>query len=55
MKNELAFALMAVNLRKYTATNGKIVPEDRNNSTKKVPSKLLICLEPFYCEKKTIR
>ncbi|WP_269410434.1 IS1182 family transposase [Lentibacillus daqui] len=48
VKNELAFALMAVNLRKYTATNSKLVPEDRNNSTKKVPSKLLICLEPFY-------
>ncbi|WP_269409680.1 IS1182 family transposase [Lentibacillus daqui] len=48
VKNELGIALMAVNLRKYTATNGKLVPEDRNNSTKKVPSKLLICLEPFY-------
>ncbi|WP_240613706.1 IS1182 family transposase, partial [Pueribacillus theae] len=48
VKNELGIALMAVNLRKYTATNGKLVPGDRNNSTKKVPSKLLICLEPFY-------
>ena len=29
VKNELAFSLMAVNLRKYTTTNDKIKPRDR--------------------------
>ena len=48
--NELGFALMAVNLRKYTVTNGKIIPRDRNNSPKKVPSKIFIAWNLFvYC------
>ncbi|MFD1607518.1 IS1182 family transposase [Oceanobacillus luteolus] len=35
--NELGFSLMAVNLRKYTAKNSKIVSGDGNNSTKTPP------------------
>src|SRR5699024_11177587 len=50
VKNELGMALMAVNLKKYTATNSKIVPGDGNSSTKKVPSKLFIAWNLFiYC------
>lgn len=45
--NELGFALMAVNLRKYTAMSDNKKPEDRNNSTKKVPSKLFIAWNLF--------
>ncbi|MFD1349179.1 transposase, partial [Oceanobacillus caeni] len=46
VKNELAFALMAVNLRKSVAMDGKIVAEDEKN-TKKVPSKFFIAWNLF--------
>jgi len=36
--NELAFALMAVNLRKFTANNPKLVTDDDKNLSKKNPS-----------------
>ncbi|MFS0612652.1 IS1182 family transposase [Bacillus subtilis] len=42
VKNELAFALMAVNLRKNAAMNGKIVPGEGEIPQKKVPSKFFI-------------
>ncbi|WP_255449120.1 transposase, partial [Virgibacillus sp. SK37] len=46
VKNELAFALMAVNLRKNAVMDGKIVAEDGKN-TKKVPSKFFIAWNLF--------
>ncbi|MCR1834600.1 hypothetical protein NSA56_09330, partial [Oceanobacillus caeni] len=46
VKNELAFALMAVNLRKNAVMDGKIVAEDEKN-TKKVPSKFFIAWNLF--------
>lgn len=47
VKNELGFALMAVNLRKKAAMNSKIVPGDRETPKKKVPSKLFIAWNLF--------
>ena len=47
VKNELAFSLMAVNLRKYTASNDKITPEDREPH-KKGCKQQKNCLQPFY-------
>lgn len=46
VKNELAFALMAVNLRKNAAMDGKIVAED-GKSHKKGSKQIFYCLEPF--------
>ncbi|WP_246516996.1 IS1182 family transposase, partial [Lederbergia ruris] len=47
VKNELAFALMAVNLRKNAAMNGKIVPGEGETLQKKVPSKFFIAWNLF--------
>jgi transposase len=50
VKNELGFALMAVNLRKYTAINGGTGPGDKDKSVKKGSKQIFLCLEPFiYC------
>jgi len=42
VKNELGFAFMAVNLRKFTANNPIPIADDKNNLLKKVPSKILL-------------
>ena len=40
--NELGFAFMAVNLRKYTAMNDKIMPGDKNNPEKRFQAHFLL-------------
>ncbi|WP_082195245.1 IS1182 family transposase [Bacillus andreraoultii] len=47
VKNELAFALMAVNMRKVTAISGKIVTRNGKTPQKKVPSKFFIAWNLF--------
>lgn len=47
VKNELGFALMAVNLRKYTANNRKSATGDGNPFTKKRFQANFYCLESF--------
>ena len=42
VKNELGFALMAVNLRKYTALDDKTAPEDRRTRQKKFQAYFLL-------------
>ncbi|WP_246001217.1 transposase, partial [Oceanobacillus piezotolerans] len=48
VKNELGFAFMAVNLRKYTAKDRKLVTENGNNSTKNGSERILLLGTIFY-------
>lgn len=48
MRNDLGFALMAVNLRKYTAREALLGREAAPKSSKKVPITSLWWLEPFF-------
>ncbi|SET78576.1 transposase, IS4 family [Oceanobacillus limi] len=48
VKNELGFALMAVNLRKYTAKNGKSILKNKSDSTKNGSVRFLIARNHFF-------
>ena len=48
VKNELAFALMAGNLRKYTATNDKILPGDGDTPKNRFQAIIIIAWNLFY-------
>ncbi len=48
VKNELGFAFMAVNLRKYTAKDGKLLLKIENKQTKSVSEQNKLFRDTFY-------
>ena len=48
VKNELGFAFMAVNLRKYTAKDGKLLLKIENKQTKSVSEQFILFRDIFY-------